>query len=176
MHLFSINERTSTSSEDSEHALSIEGENCHCEELFPSHAPDSDSETVLFTTPRPFARQVPGFTNFPFVHLDSGYSSDCTSDSSIRSSQLDTCSSSDISDTTRDLKCDLLANWLHARQVEKVWTKGAPGEGVFVKKSKGNYAYAPPELTTSGTDLYHAVSQMNVRVSGQPQSVPVYHC
>ncbi|KAJ4372949.1 hypothetical protein N0V83_003240 [Neocucurbitaria cava] len=59
--------------------------------------------------------------------------------------------------------CDFLANWLHARQVEKVWTKGAPGEGVFVKKSKGNYAYAPPGLTTSGTDLYHAVSQMNVR-------------
>ncbi|CAO2650163.1 Nn.00g014550.m01.CDS01 [Neocucurbitaria sp. VM-36] len=167
MHRFRLEERTSTCSDNSEYSAATEERDFDREERLRPNTfrvtPDSDSETAPYTAPGSFVGQELVFESFHFAQLDSGYSSDCTADSSIDSSDLDICSGSDVSDTIRDIKCDILANWLHARQVEKVWTNGRPGEGVFVKKSNGNYAYAPPALTTDGTDLYHSVSQMNVR-------------
>jgi len=65
----------------------------------------------------------------------------------------------------QDVKCDVMAQWLHSKQEEKIWTSGEPGEGVLVKKSKGTYAVSPAELYDDGTGLYQAISALNVRVS-----------
>lgn len=64
----------------------------------------------------------------------------------------------------QDVKCDVMAQWLHSKQEEKIWTSGEPGEGVLVKKSKGSYAFSPAELPEDGTGLYEAVAALNVRV------------
>lgn len=69
------------------------------------------------------------------------------------------------SDSIRDVKCEILANWLHTKQEEKCWCQGMPGEGVFVKKSKGNYACVPATLANDETNLYAQIVEMNVRVS-----------
>ena len=63
-----------------------------------------------------------------------------------------------------DVKCEVMAQWLHSKQEEKIWTSGEPGEGVLVKKSKGSYAFSPPELIEDGSGLYQAVNALNVRV------------
>ena len=63
-----------------------------------------------------------------------------------------------------DVKCEVMAQWLHSKQEENIWTSGEPGEGVLVKKSKGSYAFSPPELFEDGSGLYQAVLALNVRV------------
>ncbi|KAH6870447.1 glycosyl transferase family group 2-domain-containing protein, partial [Alternaria rosae] len=63
----------------------------------------------------------------------------------------------------RDVKAEILANWLHTKQEERVWTFGAAGEGCFMKKSKGSYSCIPNALQTDGTGLYEAVTELNVR-------------
>ncbi|CAN9431580.1 unnamed protein product [Alternaria alternata] len=74
------------------------------------------------------------------------------------------CSNSTVSsDAVRDVKAEILANWLHTKQEERVWTFGDAGEGVFMKKSKGSYSCAPFALQSDGTGLYEAVTELNVR-------------
>lgn len=63
-----------------------------------------------------------------------------------------------------DVKCEVMAQWLHSKQEEKIWTSGEPGQGVLVKKSKGSYAFSPAELLEDGSGMYQAVSALNVRV------------
>jgi hypothetical protein len=76
------------------------------------------------------------------------------------------CSASTVSsDAVRDVKAEILANWLHTKQEERVWTFGEAGEGVFMKKSKGSYSCAPYALQHDGTGLYQAVTELNVRVN-----------
>jgi len=65
--------------------------------------------------------------------------------------------------TLQDAKCDVMAQWLQSKQEEKIWTRGEPGEGVLVKKSKGEYAFSPPELLYDGSGLYQAIAALNVR-------------
>ncbi|KAF1917616.1 glycosyl transferase family group 2-domain-containing protein [Ampelomyces quisqualis] len=78
-------------------------------------------------------------------------------------SSVHSASPSTASDAIRDIKCEILANWLYAKAEEKLWINDEPGEGVFVKKTKGNYAHYPPDLKTDGTDIYDAITALNVR-------------
>lgn len=89
----------------------------------------------------------------------------CSTDVSQSATQSEALSSSVGSNAIRDIKCDILANWLYTKQEEKVWTGGEPGEGVFVKRSKDSYAYAPREIVEDGTTLHQSITQLNVRVS-----------
>lgn len=66
--------------------------------------------------------------------------------------------------TYLDVKCEVMAQWLHSKQEEKIWTSGEPGEGVLVKKHKGSYAFSPPTLIEDGSGLYESVTQLNARV------------
>jgi hypothetical protein len=100
-----------------------------------------------------------------FKPLQLGGSSSPSSHSSNSSEARDSSSISNGSDAIRDIKAEILANWLHTKQEERIWTFGSPGEGVFMKKSKGNYACAPFEVFNDGTGLYHAVTELNARVS-----------
>src|SRR4051794_31231480 len=35
-----------------------------------------------------------------------------------------------------DIKTDVMVNWLHHQQMEKMWSRGMPGEGVVLKKAR----------------------------------------
>ena len=98
-----------------------------------------------------------------FTPLQLGGSSSRSSDS-IASSDINQSPGSGPN-AVRDIKAEILANWLHNKQEEKVWTYGSPGEGVFMKRAKGSYAFAPQEVYSDGTGLYQAVTELNVRVS-----------
>jgi hypothetical protein len=65
------------------------------------------------------------------------------------------------SSLVHDTRCEVLANWLHAKCEAKMWTTNGDNEGVFVKKSRGEYVQCPPVI---GSDLERAIFAMNVRV------------
>jgi hypothetical protein len=73
-------------------------------------------------------------------------------------------SGSDQPDSVRDVRCDILASFLHDEQAERKWYHDQPGEGVFVKKSKGAYACSPVSVATDGSGIYEAIAELNVRV------------
>lgn len=64
-----------------------------------------------------------------------------------------------------EIKCDVMVNWLHSQQEEKLWTTGEPEEGVVLKKSKGSYACSPSDLAEERAGFYKAVETLNVRVA-----------
>ena len=139
------------------------------EYLPPDVSSESDSE-ISQTPPEAYTAQTSPSTSLSSTQVDSCeyslYSSTAFSVNTF---------GSDISEATRDIRCDILAKWLHARQIEKMWTGGSPGEGVFVKKSRGNYAYAPPTLCLDGADICHGIMQLNVRVCGTSRNWPFVH-
>lgn len=67
-------------------------------------------------------------------------------------------------DPMKDIRSDIMVNWLQSQQAEKMWTTWEAGEGVVLKKAKGNYVCAPRELATDGSALFAAVAGLNVRV------------
>jgi hypothetical protein len=73
-------------------------------------------------------------------------------------------SGSDQPDSVRDVRCDILASFLHDEQAEREWFRNQIGEGVFVKKSKGAYACSPASVATDGSGIYEAIAELNVRV------------
>ena len=63
------------------------------------------------------------------------------------------------------IKADVVANWLHAKQIQNMWTTGAPGQGVILKQSRDTFVSCPAELSTVRGHLFDAVRKLNVRVS-----------
>jgi hypothetical protein len=63
-----------------------------------------------------------------------------------------------------EIKCDVMVNWLHQQQLELMWTTGAPGEGVVLKKTRDAFTSCPYELSSERGDLFDAVRRLNVRV------------
>jgi hypothetical protein len=64
-----------------------------------------------------------------------------------------------------DIKCDVMVNWLHQQQLESMWSSGGPGEGVVLKKSRGNFTCCPSDLAETSSSFYDAIRALNVRVS-----------
>ncbi|PQE05755.1 glycosyltransferase family 2 protein [Rutstroemia sp. NJR-2017a BVV2] len=62
-----------------------------------------------------------------------------------------------------DIKSDVMVSYLHQQQLEKMWASGAAGEGVILKKSKGNFTCFPTQLETDPGGLFEAVKLMNVK-------------
>ncbi|CAI6342568.1 unnamed protein product [Periconia digitata] len=65
----------------------------------------------------------------------------------------------------KDLKSEVLVNWLHLQQEERLWTTGGPNEGVFLKKSKGSFVCCPAQLQPESSALYQALGQLGARVA-----------
>jgi len=63
-----------------------------------------------------------------------------------------------------DVKCEIMVNWLHSKQERKLWTMGEKDEGIVLKKSRGIYTCSPASLAEEGTDFFHAVQMLNVKV------------
>lgn len=68
-------------------------------------------------------------------------------------------------DQLSEIKCDVMVNWLHSQQEEKLWCAGEYEEGVVLKKARGSYACCPAELAEEPNGFLKAVEQLNVRVS-----------
>jgi hypothetical protein len=111
-------------------------------------------------------RAPPGIAGQPIAGLPAAFVGTQTSGNHLRAS-VHSASPSTASDAVRDIKCEILANWLHAKSEEKLWINDQPGEGVFVKKTKGNYAHYPPNVMTDGRGIYDAIAALNVRVGWQ---------
>lgn len=109
-------------------------------------------------------------TNFPTTNVEMATSPGFaigTPARSIRASSL--FPEGDFRNETRqsvlDIKGDVMVNWLHQQQLEKLWAVGAPGEGVVLKKSRDNFTCSPSSLKNSPTGFFDQVVAMNVRVS-----------
>lgn len=63
-----------------------------------------------------------------------------------------------------DLKCDVMVNYLHQQQQERLWTMHGEDEGVVLKKSRGEYTCCPADLNDVQDGLARAVETLNVRV------------
>ena len=63
-----------------------------------------------------------------------------------------------------NIKGDVMVNFLHHQQQERMWANGGQSEGVVLKKSRDNYICCPPELSHYQGDFYDAVRALNVRV------------
>ena len=63
-----------------------------------------------------------------------------------------------------EIKCDVMVNWLHSQQEEKLWTTGEPEEGVVLKMSRGKYTCSPYDLADEPVGFFKAVETLNVRV------------
>ena len=63
-----------------------------------------------------------------------------------------------------EIKADVMVNWLHQQQLERMWTNGGQGEGVILKKNRDNFTSCPQELQHYRGDLFDAVQKLNVRV------------
>jgi hypothetical protein len=70
----------------------------------------------------------------------------------------------------RELKTDMMCNWLHQQQIERMWTTNSIEEGVLLKKAKDNYKCAPEDLSSRPDGVYDAVRRLNVKVRRSPLS------
>jgi len=68
------------------------------------------------------------------------------------------------SDELAIIKADVVANWLHSKQTQNMWTTGAPGQGVILKQSRDVFVACPAELSHVRGHLFDAVRKLNVRV------------
>lgn len=68
----------------------------------------------------------------------------------------------------RNERANIMANWLHSKQEEYIWTTGSPGEGVVLKVAKGQYVCAPTELRNDSSPFFDMVALLNIRVSRPP--------
>ncbi|KKY13398.1 putative glycosyl transferase family 2 [Diplodia seriata] len=68
-------------------------------------------------------------------------------------------------DQLSEIKCDVMVNWLHSQQEEKLWCAGEYEEGVVLKKARGSYACCPAELAEEPNGFLKAIEQLNVRVA-----------
>jgi hypothetical protein len=64
-----------------------------------------------------------------------------------------------------DIKADMMVNWLHQQQVERLWSRALPGEGVVLKKARDSFSCSPSSLRNEKNGFYDNVVAMNVRVS-----------
>ena len=63
-----------------------------------------------------------------------------------------------------EIKCEVMVNWLHSQQEERLWTSGEEEEGVMLKKSRGKYTCAPADLMETTGGFFSAIQALNFRV------------
>ncbi|KAF2005987.1 hypothetical protein P154DRAFT_606305 [Amniculicola lignicola CBS 123094] len=68
-------------------------------------------------------------------------------------------------DAINDIKCEVMVNWLHSKQEERIWTTGEPGEGVVLKRSKGRYVCCPYDLQYDCSNFFKMITKLNIRVA-----------
>lgn len=80
------------------------------------------------------------------------------------------------SEDINEMKADVVVNWLHQQQMERLWTSGAGDEGVVLKKSKGSYTCCPSYIINEPQGFFEAIQAINVRVFTSPSNlIPTLH-
>lgn len=65
----------------------------------------------------------------------------------------------------KNMKTEVMAEWLYKQQRLKLWASSGPEEGVMLKKSRGEYTCCPEDLRYMRSGLFEQIVQMNVAVS-----------
>jgi hypothetical protein len=122
----------------------------------PSHIPQSPSHDPLppahHLSPESNKASVrPAFSPLPPISC----SESPTASSSAPSRTLQ--------DELTDVKCEVMAHWLHAKQEERRWTDGSSHEGVVLKRRRGEYVCVPNGVSETAFEL--AIRCMGVRVA-----------
>ncbi len=68
-------------------------------------------------------------------------------------------------DEIKNMKTEVMVEWLYKQQRLKLWASAAPEEGVVIKKGRGDYTCCPEELRYVKGGLFEQIVNMNVRVS-----------
>lgn len=76
----------------------------------------------------------------------------------------DTSLEDELTEQMNNLKCDIMADYLHQQQLQRRWMTTGVDEGVMLKKSKHSYACCPAELSQEEAGFYQMVKLLNVRV------------
>jgi len=64
-----------------------------------------------------------------------------------------------------DIKTDVMCNWLHQQQLERMWSNTGIEEGVMLKKARDDYMCCPKDLQLNRGGFFDAVRILNVRVN-----------
>jgi hypothetical protein len=64
-----------------------------------------------------------------------------------------------------DIKADVMVNWLHHQQQERMWTNYGWDEGVILKKARDDYVCCPSDMLQHADGFYNSVKKLNVKVS-----------
>ncbi|KAI9831674.1 MAG: hypothetical protein M1819_004740 [Sarea resinae] len=68
-------------------------------------------------------------------------------------------------DEVNDIKADVMVNYLFQQQLERFWVHSDHGEGVVLKKGRGQYTCCPGSLVDDGSGLFAAVANLKVRAA-----------
>lgn len=69
-----------------------------------------------------------------------------------------------MSTSTTAIKCDVMIQFLRQRQLEKLWSDGAPDEGVIMRRSKNDFVCQPQDLAHQGSGFFSEIYKLNVKV------------
>ena len=64
----------------------------------------------------------------------------------------------------KNMKAEVMAEWLYKHERLKLWASSGPEEGVILKKSRGEYTCCPEDLRYMRSGLFEQIVQMNVAV------------
>jgi hypothetical protein len=64
----------------------------------------------------------------------------------------------------RNMKTEVMAEWLYKQQRLKLWATSGPEEGVILKRSRGEYTCCPEDLRHVRGGLFEQIAAMNVAV------------
>jgi len=67
-------------------------------------------------------------------------------------------------DHVLDTQATIMVSWLRQQQLEKLWSGGLPGEGVILKKGRGNFTCCPESLKDEAPQFYNQMASLNVQV------------
>jgi hypothetical protein len=117
-----------------------------------------DAPVEMTTTPPQSSLNIPGRNSLTHSRRSSQYPQGDFRNSAI--------------EEVLDIKSDVMVNFIHQQQMQKLWTSHMPSEGVVLKKSRGNYTCSPDILRREIGGLFDQVVAMNVKVITSPQ---LYH-
>jgi hypothetical protein len=63
-----------------------------------------------------------------------------------------------------ELRGNMMLEQLHNEQSRRLWYTWGSGQGVVLKKGKGEYVACPPQLEKESGGLFDQIVKMNIRV------------
>lgn len=77
---------------------------------------------------------------------------------------LNDTSTAALAEGINNLKCDIMADYLHQQQQQRRWIQDNSDQGVVLKRAKNSFACCPVSLRENDVGFLRAVEMLNVRV------------